>query len=379
MSHPHIPLIKPWIDQDDLDAVNRVLLSGQLVQGPNVAEFERMFADYVGTKFAIAGPNCTEALYLVLLAKGITAGDKVAVTTYSWPTTANVIELVGATPIFIEIESQGFNMDPIHLQQAFEKHPDIKLVMPVHTFGGSCDIQSILEIASANGAKVLEDAACALGTSWNGVRAGAHGIAGCFSFHPRKAITTGEGSMTTTNDPELAEKLLRLRNHGQQKPANGGMWNEFVEPGHNYRMTDFQAALGVSQMKKLDRIIEQRRSLAKNYEKLFAGTEIQTPKDHAKGFHVYQSYVLLLPEKVRPNRDALITEIRSEGIEVTLGTYHMPLLHFYEAKYGFKKGDFPVSERVNDCTLTIPLYGGMPEGSQERIAETVIGKVERLR
>lgn len=370
-----IPLIKPWIDQDDLDAVNQVLLSGQLVQGPNVAEFERIFADYVGTKYAIAGPNCTEALYLVLLALGIKSGDKVAVTTYSWPTTANVIELVGATPIFVDIEEKGFNMDPNKLEEAFKKYPEIKLVIPVHTFGGPCDMVSILEIVNRHGVQVLEDAACALGTSQNNIRAGAHGIAGCFSFHPRKAITTGEGSMTTTNDSNLAEKLIRLRNHGQEKPLPGSMWNEFVEPGHNYRMTDFQAALGLSQMKKLETIIDQRTALAKNYEDLFGGSDIQTPKALEGGFHVFQSYVLLLPPKVRGHRDRLIQEIRAQGIEVTLGTYHMPLLAYYREKYGFKSGDFPVSERVNDCALTIPLYGGMPEGAQERIVEKVIQKV----
>lgn len=364
-----IRLIIPSVDEEDVAAVAEVLRSGFLVSGPRVKQFEDEFAAYVGTEHAISLPNCTEALYLVLLALGIGAGDKVAVCTYSWPTTANVIELVGATPVFVEIEPATFNMDPAALEAALAAHPEIKAVLPVHTFGGSADVRRLCAIADAAGIPLIEDAACALGTDQGGRRAGAWGLAGCFSLHPRKAITTGEGGMVTTNDAALARQLRMLRNHGLDPDAPAP---DFLMPGHNLRMTEFQGALGLSQMRKLERIIGNRIRIAGNYDRLLAGTGIRPPQALPDSRHVFQSYVVLLPAEAAPRRAEIIARMKAQGIETTLGTYHMPLITFYRSRYGFRPGDFPVTDDVAGRALTLPLYETLSEESQERVVRELV-------
>lgn len=370
-----IRLAIPTIEEDDIQAVVDVLRSGFLVQGPAVKQFEDTFARYVGTKHAVAVHNCTCALWLSLLALNIGTGDKVAVCTYSWPATANVIRATGADPVFVEIERETFNMDPAALRAVLSADPGIKAVMPVHTFGGSADIAAIVAVADAAGVPVIEDAACALGTEQGGKRAGAFGRAGCFSFHPRKAVTTGEGGMVTTDDDALARTIRMLRNHGQDPDAARP---DFVMAGHNLRMTEFQGALGVTQMKKLERIIAARIGGARRYDALFEGTSIRPPRALGSSRHVYQSYVVLLPNGMRGKRDAVIAAMREAGIETTLGTYHMPLIRYYREWGGFKAGEFPVTDDVAERALTLPLYEHLSEQLQRQIVTTLLGIIERL-
>jgi len=252
-----IRLTIPSIEEDDLQVAREALASGFLVQGARVAEFEKSIALYVGVKHVVAVSSCTAALHLSLLALDVRAGDLVLVTTYSWPATANVIELCGAQPVFVDIQPDTFNMDPGllagtlgKLMATAETARRVKAILPVHTFGQMSDITAIIEVAGKYGIPVIEDAACALGAKWEGRNAGSWGVMGCFSFHPRKAITTGEGGAITTNDDGLARKLRALRNHGLDPEASS---SDFIMPGFNYRMTEFQAAFGTSQMKKLDR------------------------------------------------------------------------------------------------------------------------------
>ena len=276
-----IRLVVPSIEEDDLQAVREALASRRLVQGERVAEFERTVANYVGCKHAVAVTNCTAALHLSLLALGVGPGDIVIVTAYSWIATANVIELCGARPIFVDIDRDTFNLDPncledalVKLMKANETGRQVKAILPVHAFGLMADMPQISELAQRFDLPIVEDAACALGASCKGKKAGSWGIMGCFSFHPRKAITTGEGGMITTDDSRLADRLRALRNHGQDPGAPSP---DFIMPGFNCRMTEFQAALGLNQMAKLDRILTARRQLASSYNSLLVGTSIQAP------------------------------------------------------------------------------------------------------
>ena len=364
-----IRLAVPTIEEDDIQAVVDVLRSGFLVQGPNVKAFEDAYAKYVGSEHAIAVTNCTCALYLGLLALDIGAGDKVAVCTYSWPATANAIRMVGADPVFVEIEAQTFNMDPAALEKTLGSTKGIKAVMPVHTFGGSADIAKICAISDAAKVPVIEDAACALGTEQNGRRAGSVGLMGCFSLHPRKAITTGEGGMVTTNDAAIARRVKMWRNHGQDPDAGRP---DFVTFGHNLRMTDFQGAMGLSQMKKLERIISARAAVARNYDRLLEGTGIRQPLALAGSRHVYQSYVTLLPPALKGKRDLVVAAMKKREVETTLGTYHMPLIRYYRAWGKFNPGDFPVTDDVAERALSLPIYETLSEEDQRTVVRSLI-------
>lgn len=363
-----IRLTIPSIEDDDLQAAREALASGFLVQGARVAEFERSIAEYVGVKHVIAVSNCTAALHLSLLALEVMPGDLVLVTTYSWPATANVIELCGAQPVFVEIQPDTFNMDTEALEKTLgslmavaETARRVKAILPVHTFGQMADMTAIMEVAENYDIPVVEDAACALGAKWEGRNAGTWGIMGCFSFHPRKAITTGEGGAITTNDDRLARNLRALRNHGLDPEATSP---DFIMPGFNYRMTEFQAAFGSSQMQKLDRIIAARRRLAHQYDVLLENDPVLVPATPPQSFHVYQSYVVLLPENAAPFRAEIIRKLKEAGIETNIGTWHMPLTTYFRTRYGYRMGDFSVSEKVFARALTLPLHEVLSEEEQ---------------
>jgi dTDP-4-amino-4,6-dideoxygalactose transaminase len=377
-----IRLTIPSIEQEDLEAVRAVLETGFLVQGPEVAAFEDEIASYVGTRYAVAVSNCTAALHLSLLALEIKPGNLVVTTTYSWPATSNVIELCGAQPVFVDIDPETFNINPDKLDWTLSKlfrdsetANQVKAILPVHTFGQMADMPTILNIAENYKIPVVEDAACALGATIGGREAGSWGKMGCFSFHPRKAITTGEGGVITTNDSCLARRLRILRNHGLDPESST---TNFVVPGYNYRMTDFQAALGRSQLSKIDRIIKARREAASNYDLQFANTMIQAPVVSTEHNPVYQSYVVKLPAIARSQQQALIQQLRKQGIETTIGTWHIPLTSYYRTHYDYSPGDFPVTDEVFAGTLTLPLYEGLKVADQKVVAKELRKAVDDL-
>jgi len=369
-----IRLTVPEIGDEDVQAVVDTLRSGYLVQGPRVAEFEARLAAYTGARHAVAVTNCTAALHLALSALGVERGDQVVTSTYSWPATANVIALIGAEPVFVDIDPRTFNMVPNSAARALAASPRAKALLPVHAFGQLADMPALVEIAAAAGVPVLEDAACALGATIDGVQAGRFGDAGCFSFHPRKAVTTGEGGAVVTESDAIARRIRTLRNHGQDPLALSA---DFVEPGHNVRLTEMQGALGVTQLAKFDRILAARRAGAAHYDRLFAGTAVLPPAAPQPDAHTYQSYVVLLPREVAPHRAALIAGLREAGIESTIGTYRMPLIRYFRDQ-GYREGDFPVTDDIAACALTLPLHARLSLEEHETVVAAVLHQVERL-
>jgi dTDP-4-amino-4,6-dideoxygalactose transaminase len=250
----------------------------------------------------------------------------------------------------------------------------VKAVLPVHAFGQMADMPAILALAQSHGLAVIEDAACALGATWQGRQAGTWGRAGCFSLHPRKAITTGEGGFVCTADAALARRLRILRNHGLDPDAPG----EFVEPGFNYRMTEFQAALGTTQLAKLDRIIAARRAGAARYDAMLANGPIRPPAVRPEAATVYQTYVALLPAEMAARRGELIAALKQGGVETNIGTIHMPLTSYYRRTYGHKPGDFPATDEVFARSLALPLYEKITPDDQRQVVAALAAALPQL-
>ena len=350
LAQKFIPLMVPDMQQQDVDAVVKVLKSGMLIQGREVEALENNIACYLGIKHAVAVSNGTASLHLALVALGIGKGDEVIVPAFSYIATANVVELVGATPVFVDIDIKSFNIDTQLIEKSITKHT--KAIIPVHEFGLACDITHICQIAKKYNLAVIEDAACALGAKENNKYAGTFGCFGSFSFHPRKAITSGEGGLLVTNDDALAKKVRVLRNHGIDT-QNGKM--EFVEAGFNYRLTDFQASLVNSQFQRLEKILMYRNILAEVYlDKLKNNVNIQLPAVPETKTPTWQSFHVL----VEGNRDELISILKDKGIGTNYGAQCMPFEKYYQQKYKFDCARlFPNALKSYQQGLVLPLYG----------------------
>jgi perosamine synthetase len=376
-----IRLAAPQFGADEKRAVQEVLSSGNLVQGFRVREFEELVAERVGSSDAIALSSGTAALHATLLSLGIGAGDVVVVPAFSFIATANAVELCGARPVFVDIDSDTFNMDPQLLESRLgelgSRHGDqsVKAILPVHAFGRLADMEAILRIANDHGVSVVEDAACALGASSSGRQAGTWGKVGCFSLHPRKVITTGEGGVVVTGHPEIARVLRMLRNHGQD-PIGDAF--DSVMLGYNYRMTEIQAAIGIVQIKKLDQIVERRQAIAQHYDEELRDTALTVSPPPSGGAAVYQSYVVLLPGDLAAARRALIDTLRSDGIEISIGTWHMPMTTYFRKRFGYTWGQFPVTDDVSTRAVSLPMHEGLTSSEQTLVIERLLAHLAQL-
>lgn len=364
-----LPLIRPDIGFAEVEADLRAILdSGQLTSGPYVQRFEAALAETVGVRHAISTTSATTALHLGLVALGVGPGDEVLVSDFTFPASGNVVVEVGAVPVLVDCRDGGYDLDVDHAASLVSDRT--RAVLAVDPFGQPADLPALVELCRSHDLHLVEDAACGLGARRAGTACGAWPDLGCFSFHPRKVVTTGEGGAITTDDDELADRLRLLRNHGGR--PSGGVGLEFVEHGFNYRLSEIPAALGLAQLARLDAILADRARTAARYDELLrdvAGVLVPAPPPDTVWSN--QSYVVLLDDDV--DRDAVVAGLAARGVEGTLGTYAMHAQPAF-ARFGYAPGDLPRSYRAQQRSLTLPLVPAMPDAD----VVSVVGALSSL-
>lgn len=360
----------PALGEEELKAIAEVLDSGFLTQGAKVQAFEKALSNFTGASHVVAVSSGTAALHLALLAMGIGSGDEVITSAFTFPATVNTIELTGAKSVLIDIELTTFNIDVSRLESSITSRT--KAILPVHEFGLMADMNAIGQFSRSLDLAVIEDAACALGASQriggNKVFAGAAGDIGCFSFHPRKSITTAEGGCLTTSKDGIADRLRILRNHGMVY-IDGEC--DFILPGFNYRLTEIQGAMGSIQLEKFGWILSERNRQAKLYNELLSEVGwLQRPSAPEGWTHSYQSYVVLLDKDI--DRHKMITSLKTYGVEAVRGAYAVHRLSYYRERYGYSVDAFPFASRAHDCALALPLYPGMPDEAVSKVVDCLI-------
>lgn len=366
----NIPVFKPYFDDDELQEIKKVLDSGWVAQGPEVKKFEEDVTKYLGVKYAIAVTNGTSALHLALRGLNIDNDDSVLVADFTFPATGHAVLYCGASPIFVDVEYNTYNIDPTLLERNINS--TTKAIIPVHTFGQCCKMDEILEVANKYNLKVIEDAACAFGAKYKNKFAGTIGDVGCFSFHARKGITTGEGGMVITNNKEVADKVRHLSvfgmatawdRHKNESSSSDFMIPEFTDVGYNYKMSDITAAVGIAQLRKIDLIIKRKQDRAKYYDELLKDVELITiPYVDNFVSHVYQSYIAIVDKSI--NRNMLITNLLKKGIQTRNGTYACHIQPVYDS---YNK--CPVSLDIFNRSLTLPLYVDLEWSDMRKIAQ----------
>jgi dTDP-4-amino-4,6-dideoxygalactose transaminase len=359
---------------EELERVREVIESGWLTQGPRVAEFERLVAEYVGARYAVACSSCTTALHLALLALGVGPGDEVIVPSLSFIATANAVRYVGATPVFAEVDPRTYNLDPLDAERRISSRT--RAIMVVHQIGLPADIDAFLDIGRRHEVKIFEDAACALGSRYKDRPVGAHTEMACFSFHPRKVICTGDGGMITTNNPAYAEQLRLLRQHGMNvsDTARHGARNVIIEEypvlGYNYRLTDLQAAVGVEQMKRLDDLVSRRVELAIRYNRLLSDYHyLQTPYIPPYAEPNFQSYAIALKDDCHIERDRLWQTLLDAGVAAKRGVMAIHRERSYTETH--ERQTLPLTEKASDRSLLLPLFPQMTVAEQDHVVATL--------
>ena len=374
--NPFIPFSRPWIDDTEIEAVSQVLASKWISTGNRVREFERAFAEYLGVKHAIAVSSCTAALHLSLVVAGISSGDEVITTPYTFTATAEAIRYVGAKPVFVDIHSDTLNIDTTKIERAIT--PQTKAILPVHIAGIACDMDAIQDICRNHNLVLIDDAAHAIPTEYKGQSIGAIGDLSAFSFYANKNLTTGEGGMITTNNDAFAKPLRTMRLHGIDKDAwarqsQRDIWRyDITTEGYKYNMTDIQAAMGLCQLMKLNKQHERRRNFAQIYQtELAKFPQISTPIAPANPReHSWHLYIIQLPPG---KRDGFIGALREANIECSVHYIPLHLFEFYQEQYGYRVGDFPCAEAAYERVVSLPLHPGLTEGDIHTVV-AAIGK-----
>ena len=381
-----IPITKPFFGAEEEAAIRAPLHSGWVVQGPYVKEFEEKFSAFTKTPFSIATSSCTTALHIAVAALELKPDDEVIVPAFTWIATANVVEYMGAKPVFCDIDLSTFNIDPRQIEGAIT--PKTVGIIPVHLFGLCAEMQPIQEIAQRHNLWIVEDAACGFGALYHGKHAGTFGEMGCFSFHPRKSITTGEGGMITTEREDFDQLARILRDHGASRSdlsrhtgKAGFLLSEYNHLGYNYRMTDIQGALGCVQMDRAAWILATRSQRAQHYNQLLTELEwLETPGVPDGFVHGYQAYVCLFrPEeptlsnvdRLHQGRNELMMQLEAKGIATRQGTHAPVLQGYYTEKYALSPEQFPNAYLADRLGLTLPLYAQMTEVEQALVCQSL--------
>lgn len=367
-------ITEPQFDETEIQLVRRCLDSKWVTQGPLTAEFERLFAKRHNVSHALATTSCTAGLHMAAMALDLKPGDEVIVPAFTWVTSANCPEYVGAKAVFADIDLATFNLDPAMVEAAVTSKT--RAIVVVHMFGKAVPMDAILAIAKRRGLVVIEDAACAVGTTFNGGLVGGLGDIGCFSLHPRKVITTGEGGMVTTNRADLAERVQQLRNHGATGIAPGDdptrpyTMSTFETIGYNLRLSDIQSAVGIAQMQKLERLLAERRRIALRYTALLSSTAgVICPTDDPG--YTYQAYVLRVKDG-HAARNRVMDDLLLHDIQTRPGTHAVHRLGYYAKKYAIAADRFPNACLAEDTTITLPIFPGMTAAQQDFVVAAVI-------
>lgn len=372
-----IKITEPSFDETEIELIRAVLSSKWVTQGPMTERFEAQIALAQRAEFAIACTSCTSALHLAAMALGLGPGDEVVVPAFTWVTSAHAAEYVGAKAVFADIDLATFNISPAALEKAITSRT--KAVIAVHLFGLAAPMDEIRAICKPRGIHIIEDAACAIATTYKEAPVGTLGDLGCFSFHPRKVVTTGEGGAVTTNDPDLAAAVRTLRNHGStgMPPAElepHGPWTmgTFERLGHNLRLSDIQAAVGVAQMAKLERLVADRRASARRYTELLLGAEdLVLPIAGDVEGHTFQSYVVRLASGGRARRNAIMSRMSLAEMQSRPGTHAVHRLGYYRNKYRLRPEQYPNAALAEDTTITLPILPYMRATDQDRVVDVV--------
>jgi perosamine synthetase len=372
-----IAIAKPYLTKEEADAAHATILTGWITQGPRVQEFEEKFAATVGSKYAVAVSNCTTALHLSMIVAGIKAGDEVICPSMSYIATANAIAYVGAKPVFAEVNAKTYNIDVAHAEKLITSKT--KAILIVHQIGMPADIDAFKALCDKHNIKLIEDAACAAGSKYKGKKIGSHSELVCFSFHPRKIITTGDGGMITTSNEEYYNQLKLLRQHGMsindrvRHSSTKILFEEHIVVGYNYRMTDIQAAVGIKQLEKLDWIVSERRKIAHQYLEAFKNIDtIVLPNEEEGYFSNYQSFSIYLKDNCKIKRNDLMQALLDKGISSRRGimTSHREKAYL-DLGYNIS---LPISENSCDNSIILPLYIPM----EQKDIDTVIHEFSNL-
>ena len=364
-----IKLIEPVIGGEEINEVAAVLRSGWLSEGPKTREFEDEIKKYVGVNYAFATTSCTTALEIALRALGVGPGDEVVVPDFTHPSTGNIVSWIGATPILVDVDLFSYNIDPAEIEKAITKKT--RCIIPVSWGGNPLNMDPLIEIKEKHGLSIIEDAACSLGAEYKGTKTGKLADITCFSFHPRKVITTGEGGMAVTNEAQLAEKLGGLKKYGM-KTKDGKI--EFEVLGSNYKLSDVLGAIGLAQIRKISMITSRRIELANYYNELLDGAEfIRRPEKSADSKHIFQTYAVYIEKE--GVRDKIIGDLRKENIETQIGTY---ALHMQPSYQRVKKiGRLKRAEKLFKNLLALPMCHSMTKQDQERVVSEIKKSLKR--